>query len=304
MIRKERLVELLGEGRVFTNEPMSKHITFKVGGPADYYLLPKNVETLVAVINYLKEEDYPYYIIGKGSDLLVLDEGYPGAIISTYGGFDTIRIEGMTVYAEAGALMSKVAASARDASIAGFEFASGIPGTIGGGAIMNAGAYGGELKDLMEKATVLTKDGRIVTYTKDQFFLGYRCSSFFDKEEIVLSVELTGHPGDPKEIGDRMKELNGRRKEKQPLEYPSAGSTFKRPEGYFAGKLIQDAGLSGYRVGGAQVSEKHNGFVINTGDATAADILTVIEDVKRIVYEKFQVKLEPEVKILRVDRNR
>lgn len=246
----------------------------------------------------MKEKNVPYYIIGNGSNLLVGDLGYRGAIIQIYQKMNQIRTEEEYIYAEAGALLSKIAAEALSKELTGFEFASGIPGTLGGAVMMNAGAYGGEIKQVIQEATVLTKNGEIVTRTVDEMELAYRSSIFSKNEEIVLSAVLKFEKGKKESIRARMDELKEQRVTKQPLEYPSAGSTFKRPEGYFAGKLIQDAGLRGFQVGGAQVSEKHCGFVINRDHATAADIVSLMEQVSDKVEAQFGVRLEPEVKQL------
>lgn len=294
----EGLCQILGEQNVKVDEPMKKHTTFRVGGPADYFLTPENVEQIQETVLFLKEKNVPYYIIGNGSNLLVGDLGYRGAIIQIYQKMNQIRTEEEYIYAEAGALLSKIAAEALSKELTGFEFASGIPGTLGGAVMMNAGAYGGEIKQVIQEATVLTKNGKIVTRTVDEMELAYRSSIFSKNEEIVLSAVLKFEKGKKESIRARMDELKEQRVTKQPLEYPSAGSTFKRPEGYFAGKLIQDAGLRGFQIGGAQVSEKHCGFVINRDHATAADIVSLMEQVSDKVEAQFGVRLEPEVKQL------
>lgn len=294
----EGLCQILGEENVKVNEPMKKHITFRVGGPADYFLTPENVEQVQETVLFLKKNNVPYYIVGNGSNLLVGDLGYRGAIIQIYQKMNQIRTEGESIYAEAGALLSKIAAEALSKELTGFEFASGIPGTLGGAVMMNAGAYGGEIKQVIQEATVLTKNGEIVTRTVDEMELAYRSSIFSKNGDIVLSAVLKFEKGKKESIRARMDELKEQRVTKQPLEYPSAGSTFKRPEGYFAGKLIQDAGLRGFQVGGAQVSEKHCGFVINKDHATAADIVSLMEQVSDKVEAQFGVRLEPEVKRL------
>lgn len=295
---KIELVRLLGEDAVSVDEPMSKHTTFRIGGPADYFVYPKTNEEVQALVKFCREEEIPYFILGNGSNLLVSDEGYRGMIIQVYRNMNQIEVRGERIYAQSGALLSLIAKKALDASLTGFEFAGGIPGTLGGAVMMNAGAYGGEMKDVLEEVTVLTKEGEILNIPAEKMEMGYRTSIVKTAGYLVLGAVLKLNPGDEQEIRNRMRELTELRTTKQPLEFPSAGSTFKRPEGYFAGKLIMDAGLRGYRVGGAQVSEKHCGFVINTGDATAADVIQLMEDVKRIVKEKFGVTLEPEVKFL------
>lgn len=290
--------DLLGEDRVFTEEAMSQHTTFKIGGPADYFLMPDKGEDVGRVIKICKEKEIPYFILGNGSNLLVGDGGYRGAVIQIYRNMSSVTVEGNENTAQAGALLSAVAAAAKNASLTGFEFAGGIPGTIGGAVVMNAGAYGGEMKDVLTEVTVMNAEGDIFTLPTEELELGYRTSIIKTAGYIVLEAKIRLKEGDPEVIRETMKDLTIRRTTKQPLEYPSAGSTFKRPEGYFAGKLIMDSGLAGYQVGGAQVSEKHCGFVINAGDATARDVRTLMDNVRDIVYKKYGVTLEPEVKFL------
>ena len=295
---KQRFQEILGNDRVLEAEPMSKHTTFRIGGPADLFVAPENTDEIKKLIAICKEEEVPYFILGNGSNLLVSDKGYRGVIIQLYRSFGQITLMENEIHAQAGALLSGIAAMAREASLTGFEFAGGIPGTLGGAVVMNAGAYGGEMKDVLKEVTVLTPEGEIVTLQADELQMGYRTSVVKEAGYIVLEAVISLKEGNPEEIKNRMQELAAMRSSKQPLSYPSAGSTFKRPEGYFAGKLIMDSGLRGYHVGGAQVSEKHCGFVINAGNATAKDVTTLMADVQRIVMEKFGVKLEPEVKLL------
>ena len=294
----KKFCDLLGEERVFTGEAMSRHTTFKIGGPADYFLMPDKGEDVGRVIKICKEKEIPYFILGNGSNLLVGDGGYRGAVIQIYRNMSSVTVEGNEIRAQAGALLSAVAAAAKNASLTGFEFAGGIPGTIGGAVVMNAGAYGGEMKDVLTEVTVMNAEGDIFTLPTEELELGYRTSIIKTAGYIVLEAKIRLKEGDPEVIRETMKDLTIRRTTKQPLEYPSAGSTFKRPEGYFAGKLIMDSGLAGYQVGGAQVSEKHCGFVINAGDATARDVRTLMDNVRDIVYKKYGVTLEPEVKFL------
>ena len=294
----EKLAEILPEERIRTDEPMKMHTTFRVGGPADYFLMPESPEEVQELVRLCKKEEVPFYVIGNGSNLLVSDQGYRGVILQIYRNMSQIRVEGNVLKAQAGALLSAIAARAYENSLTGFEFAAGIPGTIGGASVMNAGAYGGEMKDVLRKVTVLSGDGEIFDITKEEMELGYRTSIISKKGYITLEAEIELTPGKQEEIKAVMDDLRTRRTTKQPLEYPSAGSTFKRPEGYFAGKLIQDSGLVGYQVGGAQVSEKHCGFVINKEHATAADIDSLMKQVSAIVKDKFGVTLEPEVKKL------
>lgn len=292
----ERLQNLIGEAKVFVNEPMSSHTTFRIGGAADYFVLPETAEDVANVLKLCRQENLPYFILGNGSNLLVGDKGFRGVVIQLYKNFDGIEIQGTKVTARSGAMLIRVAKEAGKAGLTGLEFASGIPGTIGGAMVMNAGAYGGEMKDVVTSVTVLTKDGEIKTLKGSEMKFRYRGSVIEEEGYIVLEAVMELKKGKAEEIQSRMEDLLAQRKQKQPLEYPSAGSTFKRPEGYFAGKLIMDTGLAGYRVGGAQVSKKHCGFVINAGGATAADVMQLMQDVSDQVEEKFGVALEPEVK--------
>ena len=295
---KKKFCDLLGEERVFTGEAMSRHTTFKIGGPADYFLMPDKDTDVGRIVKICKESAIPYFILGNGSNLLVGDGGYRGAVIQIYKNMSAVTVEGTEITVQAGALLSSVAAAAKNAALTGFEFAGGIPGTMGGAVVMNAGAYGGEMKDVLTEVTVMDEEGEIVTLPADKLELGYRTSIIKTAGYIVLEAKLQLKEGNPEVIRETMKDLTIRRTTKQPLEYPSAGSTFKRPEGYFAGKLIMDSGLAGYQVGGAQVSEKHCGFVINAGGATARDVRTLMDNVRDIVYKKYGVTLEPEVKFL------
>ena len=295
---RKMFCDLLGEDRVFTEELMSQHTTFKIGGPADYFLVPEKSEDVGAIVRLCKKEGIPYFILGNGSNLLVGDGGYRGVVIQIYKNMSAVKTEGTTITAQAGALLSAVAAAAKNASLTGFEFAGGIPGTIGGAAVMNAGAYGGEMKDVLCEVTVMDKEGEIFSLPAEKLELGYRTSVIAKKGYIVLEAVLELQKGEKEKIQAVMDDLKERRVTKQPLEYPSAGSTFKRPEGYFAGKLIQDAGLRGFQVGGAQVSEKHCGFVINKDQATASDVMNLMNQVSDKVYEEFGVRLQPEVKRL------
>ncbi len=278
-------------------EPMKQHTTFRVGGPADVLVMP-NREELAEVLSLCKKHDESYYVVGNGSNLLVGDKGIRGVVILITNRMGEIAIDGETIYAGAGATLGQIASRAAAESLTGMEFAAGIPGTVGGAVVMNAGAYGGEMKDILVSATVMTEDGEEKEIPVEDLDLSYRHSCIPEKKYIVLGVTLRLAKGNVEEIRSKMAELRDQRLTKQPLEYPSAGSTFKRPEGYFAGKLIMDAGLRGYQVGGAQVAEKHCGFVINKGDATAADIVQLMQDVSDKVEAEFGVTLEPEVKLL------
>ena len=293
----EKVKRELPELNIVSDELMSKHTTFKVGGAADYFATP-TAEELGALLAIAKECDVAVTIIGNGSNLLVGDRGIRGLVIEIGKAMETIQIDGLTITVGAGTILAKAANEAAGAGLSGMEFAAGIPGSMGGAVVMNAGAYGGEIKDILESATVISQDGEIITLSNQELDLSYRHSCVLEKGYIVLSARLKLEKKDEAQIREVMADLRNRRIEKQPLEYPSAGSTFKRPEGYFAGKLIEDAGLRGYTVGGACVSEKHCGFVVNKGDACATDVLNVIKDVKAKVYEKFGVELEPEVKMI------
>ncbi len=296
MTFQERLYKIIAKEQVLMEEPMSRHTTFRVGGPAEYFVTPGE-EELAPVLALCKEEGMPFQIIGNGSNLLVGDQGIRGVVIEIGSRLSRVWTEGELLCAQAGASLAKTAQEAARASLSGLEFASGIPGTVGGAVVMNAGAYGGEMKDVLKWALVLCGDGTLRQLSREELQLSYRHSVVPELNGIVVKAAFALEPAEERLIRTKMELLKNQRIQKQPLEYPSAGSTFKRPEGYFAGKLIMDAGLRGYRVGGAQVSEKHCGFVINRGDATAADILGLIRHVQRTVKERFGVELETEVKL-------
>lgn len=283
---------------IYENESMKKHTTFKVGGEARLLVEISKEEELLELIPYLIRIGEPYYVKGNGSNLLVGDKGYNGVILEIGSKMSGISVQGTKIIAKAGALMSQIAKVALDNSLKGFEFASGIPGTIGGGVVMNAGAYDGELKDIVTSVKVCDPNGEIYTLDNSDMEFGYRTSAIKKRPFTVLEVTLELANGNADDIRSRMSELAQKRRDKQPLEYPSAGSTFKRPEGYFAGKLIMDAGLRGFSIGGAAVSEKHCGFVVNMGNATAADVYEVIVEVREKVKDKFDVILEPEIVFL------
>lgn len=297
MIFFEQVKSELPELNILTDEPMSKHTTFKLGGVADYFATP-SCDEIATLLKLAKTANMDVTIIGNGSNLLVGDKGVRGLVIEIGKAMESVVIEGQMMTVGAGTILAKAANEAANAGLGGMEFAAGIPGSMGGAVVMNAGAYGGEIKDILVSADVLTADGDIITLANEELDLSYRHSCVLEKGYIVLSVKLKLEARDESEIRQVMAELRNKRIEKQPLEYPSAGSTFKRPEGYFAGKLIEDAGLRGYTVGGACVSEKHCGFVVNKGGACAQDVLNVIKDVKAKVYEMFEVELEPEVKMI------
>ena len=294
----QELQARLGEDGLKLQEPMKEHTTFRVGGPADLFLMPKDAEELKDAIGILRKYNMPVMVIGNGSNLLVRDKGIRGAVIQIYSRMADIAVDGEIIEARGGALLSAVAAKAADAGLPGMEFASGIPGSIGGAVVMNAGAYGGEMKDVLVSVDVLTKDLEVKTIPVGELELGYRHSVVPEAGYIALGARMKLEKGDDAAIRGRMAELAEQRREKQPLQYPSAGSTFKRPAGYFAGKLVQDAGLKGKTIGGAQVSEKHSGFLINIGGATAQDILDLIAFCQKEVKDQFGVTLETEVKIV------
>ena len=293
----DSVTEAMPELVIRTEEPMSKHTTFRIGGAAEVFAAP-DARELPQLLAMAKGADVPVTVIGNGSNLLVGDRGIAGLVIEIGERMSEVRIEGTILVAGAGALLSKAAQTAAAAGLGGLEFAAGIPGSVGGAVVMNAGAYGGEMKDVLQSVKVLTEEGELLILTTEDLELGYRHSCVPERKYIVVeaTMELSAKPEE--EIRAYMAELRAKRAEKQPLEYPSAGSTFKRPEGYFAGKLIMDAGLRGYTVGGAQVSEKHCGFVINKGGATAADVRQLMQDVHDRVKEQFDVELEPEVKMI------
>lgn len=299
------LVQTVGRSCVRSGEPMKKHTTFRIGGPAALFVVPSSMDMIPRLLQICQEADVPWFILGNGSNLLVSDEGFPGVVIQIDSNLQSIQpceadsaSESCVLRAEAGALLSKLAACARDLSLEGLEFASGIPGTLGGAVTMNAGAYGGEMKQVLRRVRVLDGSLQDRVLDAEELDLGYRTSRIQREGWIVLEAELELKKGDREQISARMEELREARVSKQPLEYPSAGSTFKRPEGYFAGKLIMDAGLAGFRVGDAQVSEKHCGFVINRGKAAAEDVACLIREVQDTVYRQFGVRLEPEVRFL------
>lgn len=276
-------------------EPMCKHTTFRIGGEASCFVRISSEQQLVRLIPYFEQIGVDYFVLGNGSNLLVSDHGYAGVILQIGDKFSKISVEGNRMKMQSGALLSKAAKCAYEHGLTGFEFASGIPGTVGGGVMMNAGAYDGEMKQIVESVRVLSADGEILELDNSTMEFGYRSSIIKNRHFTVLEVTVKLKEGNREDIRNKMDDLNARRREKQPLEFPSAGSTFKRPEGYFAGKLIMDAGLRGFSIGGARVSEKHCGFVINTGKATAADIADVIAEVQDKVKNKFGVSLEKEI---------
>ncbi len=299
---KNELSAILSEGQLRVDEPMKTHTTFRIGGPVRFYALPQTEEQLAEIVKVCNRCEIPFFILGNGSNLLVGDQGFDGVVIEIKDKFAFCQMEEkesfVSVKAGAGIMLSKLAREVANQSLEGFEFAAGIPGTLGGAVTMNAGAYGGEIKDHIVSAKVMTRDGDVMELSKEELELGYRRSIITKKEYIVLEATFEFSHGNKDDIMAMIKDFNGRRREKQPLEYPSAGSTFKRPEGHFAGKLIQDAGLRGFRVGDVMVSEKHCGFVVNVGAGTAAQVKELIEKVSEKVEAEFGVKLEPEVRFI------
>lgn len=295
---KQKFCRELGTEQVLFEEPMNRHTTFRIGGPAEVFVMPRTFEQVKKTLELCNSEKLPYFILGNGSNLLVSDQGYRGVIIQLDRNIEEVIVEGTEIRASAGALLSSIAVAARRASLTGFEFAGGIPGTLGGAVVMNAGAYGGEMKDVLREVTVMDHNGEIKVLPAEELKMGYRTSIIKEAGYIVLGAVISLEEGNTEEIMALTRKLSEQRSEKQPLDLPSAGSTFKRPEGYFAGKLIMDSGLRGYSVGGAQVSEKHCGFVVNKGGATAEDVCSLMNHVIRTVQDRFGVTLEPEVKFL------
>jgi UDP-N-acetylmuramate dehydrogenase len=293
----DELKELFGDERILLQEPMSKHTSFKIGGPCDVLFVPQNVEEFTLVLKIIKKHNAPYYIMGNGSNLLVSDKGIRAVVIKT-SGLKQWRIEGDSIEVGAGILLSSLSNIAYQHGLTGLEFASGIPGTFGGAIYMNAGAYGGEISQVLVHTLYATKEGQVYELPLSEHEFGYRKSIFHRNESVILEGKLQLKKGNKEEILAQMKDLTFRRTSKQPLEFPSAGSTFKRPDGFYAGKLVMDAGLSGTRIGGAMVSEKHCGFIINTGDATAKDVLDLVNHIKSEVKSKFGVELVPEIKMV------
>lgn len=295
----EQLKERLEDAILRPDEPLKEYISFKVGGPCDCMVTPRTPEELALALKTCREKEIPCFILGNGTNVIAPDEGYRGAVIHIGKPFAAVSCRGETLTAGAGALLSAVAKKAYEQALTGMEFAGGIPGSVGGGVVMNAGAYDGELKQIITKVTSMDREGNLREYKGEDCGFGYRKSIFQQNGEIVLGAEFSLHPGDSEEILARMEDLMHRRNTRQPLNYPSAGSTFKRPEGHFAGKLIQDSGLKGVSVGGAAVSDLHAGFVINKGGATASDILELMELIRNTVYDNYGVMLQPEVRVIR-----
>ncbi len=293
-----KLFEDVDFGIILFNEPMKNHTSFKIGGPADIMIIPKTEENIINSIKFLRENNIKYFIMGNGTNLLVKDTGIRGAVVKIADKYNKISIDGDRINCEAGALLSDIGKYTLENSLTGFEFASGIPGAVGGAIAMNAGAYGGEMKDIVLKVRALDENNNIIEISNEGMNFRYRGSKVVDDNLIVLSTEFQLQKGEKFSIKEKMEDLAHRRQSKQPLEYPSGGSTFKRPTGYFAGKLIEDAGLRGLRYGDAQISEKHCGFVINVGEANFREVYTLIKTVQKIVKDEFGVQLETEIKII------
>lgn len=293
-----KLTKLLSKNRVLVDEPMRNHTSFKVGGPADIIAIPQSIEEIQHTVKFCKKNNIPYFIMGNGSNLIVRDKGMRGVVVKIGDEFKNVIIKGNTVIAQAGVLLSTLSKKIMAESLKGFEFASGIPGTLGGAVTMNAGAYGGEMKNVIKSVKVLDEKGEMLDLSLEELNLGYRSSIIQTKGYIVLEVTMELEKGDYNEILEITKELTKKRTTKQPLHLPSAGSVFKRPEGYYAGKLIQDSGLKGEKVGGAQVSELHSGFIVNYDNATAKNVLDLICLVQKTVKEKFGVDLQTEVRVI------
>lgn len=302
LVIKKLLEERLAPDSVCTDELMSRHTTFRIGGPASVFVTPKSEKDLVTAIEICRSQGAPYFILGNGSNLLVSDQGYDGVVVHIGSDLRDISVEGTEITAKTGAMLSQVAHTALSYGLTGMEFAAGIPGSLGGACMMNAGAYGGEMSQILVGVRALDEKGQIVELAADQLELGYRHSIMMEKQYVVLGARIHLEKGNPEKIQAQMDDLKEKRIAKQPLEYPSAGSTFKRPEGAFAGKLIMDAGLRGFRIGDAMVSEKHCGFVVNAGKATAEDVCGVIAHVQHVVLEKYGKKLEPEIRFLGFDK--
>ncbi len=297
----QRIAEIIGKENVKTDEPMKNHTSFKIGGPADIFATPQTDEALSKLLVFCKNEGLPVTVMGNGSNLLVMDGGIRGVVVKIHENFSQCSVEGEKIRAGAGMLLSRLSATAACHGLSGLEFASGIPGTLGGALFMNAGAYGGQMSDVVTRTEFMDMDGRLRSVVGNEHEFGYRKSVFQKEQCVILRCELALRSDDRSLIESRMRELNQRRKESQPLTQPSAGSVFKRPEGYYTGKLIESCNLKGFTIGGAQVSGKHCGFIINTGNATARDVLSVISHIQKQVFEKYGVQLEPEIRIVGED---
>ncbi|KAB3533519.1 UDP-N-acetylmuramate dehydrogenase [Alkaliphilus serpentinus] len=295
---RKQFIEVIKEENVLQDEPMKNHTSFKIGGPADFLLLPKTIDEIQGIIHICNEEDIEYFVMGNGSNLLISDKGLRRVVIKIAENFNQITLEGNKIMAQGGILLSTLSKHALKASLSGLEFASGIPGTLGGAVTMNAGAYGGEMKDVVKLVRALDKKGNVIDLSIEEMGMGYRTSIIQKEGYIVLEVEMELQEKEYSLIKEKVDDLNFQRTTKQPLHLPSAGSVFKRPEGYFAGKLIQDSNLRGFRIGGAQVSELHCGFIVNVGNATAKDVMDLVKHIQKTVKNNFGVDLETEIKLI------
>lgn len=293
-----QIKKIVRPGLLLLKEPMSQHTTFNIGGPADYLIFPSSIEEVVEIFNVIRESNMPFTVLGNGSNVLVLDNGIRGAVVKFHAPMSYKRQEGNQIIAGAGAYLKHVSQFAQECGLSGLEFACGIPGSLGGAVFMNAGAYDGEMKNVVIRVRTVTQSGEILTYEQDQLDFAYRHSVFQDNGQVICEITMELQPGDKAAIQAKMDDFTQRRESKQPLEMPSAGSTFKRPQGYFAGTLIDQTGLKGFQKGGAQISTKHAGFVVNSGNATAKDVLDLIKAVQDEVYAKNGVRLFPEVRII------
>lgn len=294
----EDILHILPSENIKFNEPMYNHTSFKIGGPADVLVLPRSKEDIKKVVAFAREKNIPCFILGLGSNLLVRDKGIRGIVIKIGNCLNNIEVNGDEIYAEAGVRLSVLSKKAAENSLSGLEFAEGIPGSLGGAVFMNAGAYGGEMKDVLKEVYAIDNNGDEKTFLPDDMKLNYRYSIFQDNNYIILGAKIKLKKGNKDEIISCMQEFGKRRREKQPLSFPSAGSTFKRPEGYYVGPMLEKLGLKGYSIGGAQVSDKHAGFIVNIGNATCEDVLNLIAYIKEKVKEAYNVDLEPELKIV------
>ncbi len=289
---------LINDQNILINEPMKNHTSFRIGGCADILIMPENIETIISIFEICRAVNIPYYFMGNGSNLLVSDKGIRGVVIKTCDGLNKVRINKNILESQSGVLLSRLAHIALENSLTGLEFASGIPGTLGGAIVMNAGAYDGEMKDVLFETKYLDEENKVCAVIGEQHQFDYRSSIFQGADKFIISSLIRLQPGEKTQIKGKMDDFNQRRNDKQPLELPSAGSMFRRPEGYYAGKLIEDCGLKGYRIGGAQVSDKHSGFIVNRDNASALDVLNLIEHIQNTVEDKFGVKLKTEVKFI------
>lgn len=293
----DKLKDFISEDRIKINEPMKNHTSFQIGGACDILVLPRSQSEIKKIIDLCRENQTPFFVMGNGTNLLIKDSGIRGVVIKLAQNFNDIKVDGNIITCKAGVAMSAISRVALENSLSGLEFANGIPGSVGGACVMNAGAYGGEMADVVKKVKVMDFEGNVYEMSKDQIGYSYRKSSLQKGDKILLEVEMELKPGNYDEIKSKMEKCMSLRRQKQPLNMPSAGSAFKRPKDNYAGLLIEKAGLKGYSIGGAMVSDLHAGFIVNTGNATCADVEALLNHVKKVVKEKFNIELEPEIKI-------